>query len=172
MEIPRGKLAAVPLTFVAGSAQDVLGPDVARAVEGVLRERFALKDGQPGDPYKSDDVDPRGWATLRQRVPALAGIDAYQAVFVTAPLRGIEEVVVPNLADPFHVASLPGLVDSLRKFAASASLPTDDLELMQLAAKYLEDDTLLEADLDVQTFVQLMLSAGQAMARNQALWIV
>jgi hypothetical protein len=166
MEIPRGKLAAVPLTFVAGSAQDVLGPDVARAVEGVLRERFALKDGQPGDPYKSDDVDPRGWATLRQRVPALAGIDAYQAVFVTAPLRGIEEVVVPNLADPFHVASLPGLVDSLRKFAASASLPTDDLELMQLAAKYLEDDTLLEA------FVQLMLSAGQAMARNQALWIV
>jgi hypothetical protein len=169
----RGKLTrAVPLTFVAGSAHDVLGPDLARVVESALQERFRVKDGQGDEPYRSDEVDVRGWVALQRRIPQIAGIDAYQAVFVDAPLKGIEEIVLPNVADPFHVASLPALLDALRKFATSSSLPTDDVELMQLAAKYLEDDELVEADLDIQTYVQLMLSARQAVARQQALWIV
>jgi len=163
---------AVPLTFVAGSAHDVLGPDLARAVEGALRQRFAIKDGQGEEPYRSDEVDVRGWVALQQRIPQIAAIDAYQAVFVDAPVKGIEEISLPNVADPFHVASLSALVDALQKFAAGSSLPIDDVELMQLAAKYLEDDELIEADLDVQTYVQLMLSARQAVARRQALWIV
>jgi hypothetical protein len=163
---------AVPLTFIAGSAHDVLGPDLAPAVEAALQQRFSITDGQNDEPYRSDEVDVRGWVALQQRIPQIAGIDAYQAVFVDAPLKGIEEIAVPNVADPFHVASLPALLDALRKFAASRSLPTDDVELMQLAAKYLEDDELFEADLDIQTYVQLMLSAGQAVARQQALWIV
>jgi hypothetical protein len=162
----------VPLTFVAGTAHDVFGPDLARVVEGALRSRFPIPDGESDDAYRSDEVDVRGWIALQQRVPHLAGIDAYQAVFVAAPLRGVEEVAVPTLADPFHVASLPALLEALQKFAAGAKLPTDDVELMQLAAHYLEDDSLVEADLDVQTYVQLMLSARQAVARRQALWIV
>jgi hypothetical protein len=162
----------VPLTFVAGSAKDVLGPDLALAVEGALRQRFSVTDGQGDEPYRSDEVDVRGWVALQHRIPQIAGIDAYQAVFVNAPLKGIEEILLPNVADPFHVASLTALVDALRKFAAGASLPTDEVELMQLSAKYLEDDELIEADLDVQTYVQLMLSARQAIARGQALWIV
>jgi hypothetical protein len=162
----------VSLTFVAGSAHDVLGPDLARAVEETLRQKFPVTNGEGEDPYRSDEVDIRGWAALQARVPQIAGIDAYQAVFVAAPLRGIEEITVPNVADPFHVASLPALVDGLQQFAKRAKLPVDEVELMQLAAKYLEDDELVDADLDVQTYVQLMLSARQAMARNQALWIV
>jgi len=163
---------AVPLTFVAGSAHDVLGPDLARAVEDALRQKFPVTDGEGEEAYRSDEVDVRGWVALQSRVPQIAGIDAYQAVFVAAPLRGIEEVTVPNVADPFHVASLPALVDALQQFATRAKLPVDEVELMQLAAKYLEDDELVEADLDVQTYVQLMLSARQAVARGQALWIV
>jgi hypothetical protein len=164
--------SAVPLTFVAGSARDVLGPELARAVEDALRSKFPVTNGEDEEPYRSDDVDARGWAALQSRVPQIADIDAYQAVFVAAPLRGIEEVAVPNVADPFHVASLPALVDALQQFAKRAKLPVDEVELMQLAAKYLEDDDLIDADLDVQTYVQLMLSARQAMARGQALWIV
>jgi hypothetical protein len=163
---------AVPLTFIAGSAHDVLGPDLAHAVEGALQQRFSIKDGQGDEPYRSDEVDVRGWVALQEHIPQIAGIDAYQCVFVDAPLKGIEEIALPNVADPFHVASLPALVDALRKFAASRSLPTDDVELIKLSAKYLEDDELIEADLDIQTYVQLMLSARQAVARRQALWIV
>jgi len=163
---------AVPLTFVAGSAHDILGPDLARAVEAELQQRFSLDGGKAGEPYQSDEVDVRGWVALQKRIPQLAGVDAYQAVFIDAPVKGIEEIVVPNVADPFHVISLSALMDALQKFARGASLPTDDVELMQLAAKYLEEDELVEADLDVQTYVQLMLSARQALARRQALWIV
>jgi hypothetical protein len=162
----------MPIAFVVGSAHDVLGPDIAAAVDAALSARFPLLGGESDEPYRSDEVDVRGWIDLQQRIPQLAGIDAYQAVFVGAPVRGVENVTVPNLADPFHVASLPALVEALQNFAATASLPTDDVGLMKLAAKYLEEDELLEADLDVQTYVQLMLSAGQAVARNQALWIV
>ncbi|HEY6843317.1 MAG TPA: hypothetical protein VI391_04060 [Thermoanaerobaculia bacterium] len=162
----------MPLTFVAGSAHDVLGPDLGRAVEDVLEKRFPVKNGEGEEAYRSDDVDVRGWAALQTRVPQIANIDAYQAVFVGAPLRGVEEIAVPNVADPFHVASLPALVEGLERFANGAKLPVDEVELMQLAAKYLEDDELIDADLDVQTYVQLMLSARQAIARGQALWIV
>src|SRR5436190_922063 len=59
----------------------------------------------------------------------------------------------------------------LRAFAAKASLPTDDVELMQLAAHYLEDDALIDQDLDVQTYVQLMLAAKQSAAHGVPLWI-
>jgi hypothetical protein len=163
---------AVPLTFVAGAAQDVLAPELARAVEEILRSKFSVSDGAGEDAYRSDEVDVRGWVALQSRVSQIAGIDAYQAVFVAAPLRGIEEVTVPNVADPFHVASLPALVDALQQFAGKAKLPVDEVGLMQLSAKYLEDDALIDKDLDVQTYVQLMLSARQAVARGQALWIV
>ena len=162
----------MPLTFVAGSAHDVLGPDLARAVKDALQKRFPMKDGAGVEAYRSDAVDSRGWVALQNRVPQIAGIDAYQAVFVSAPVGGIEEISVPNVADPFHVASLQALVDALQRFARTSKLPVDEVELMQLAAKYLEDDDLVDADLDVQTYVQLMLSARQAMARGQALWIV
>ncbi|PYQ48041.1 MAG: hypothetical protein DMF59_17220 [Acidobacteria bacterium] len=137
-----------------------------------MRQRFAIEDGQGDEPYRSDEVDVRGWVALQQRIPQIAAIDAYQAVFVDAPVKGIEEISLPNVADPFHVASLSALVTALQIFAASSSLPTDDVELMQLAAKYLEEDELIEADLDIQTYIQLMLSARQAVARRQALWIV
>ena len=162
----------MPLTFVAGSAHDILSPDLARVVEATLREQFALAGGPAGSAYTSDEVEPRGWSALQKRIPQLTGIDAYQAVFVDVPLSVVQNLQVPNLADPFHVASLPELVRNLGSFAAAESLPTDDLGLMQLAAKYLEDDALIDADLDVQTYVQLMLTARQAVARKQALWIV
>src|SRR5204863_1931707 len=127
-----------------------LGPDLGRAVEGALRQRFSLKDGKVDEPYRSDEVDVRGWVALQTRVPQIANIDAYQAVFIDAPLKGIEEIFLPNVADPFHVAGLQALIDGLSSFAAVSSLPTDDVELMQLAAKYLEDDELIDADLDIQ----------------------
>ena len=55
---------AVPLTFVAGSANDVFSPELAATVEGELRKRFAMPEPDPADPYQSDEVDGRGWGDL------------------------------------------------------------------------------------------------------------
>lgn len=161
---------------MVGNAADVFAGDLARVVDGELRRRYALSVSD--EPYTSEPVDASGWRQLQQRVmrtidaaPQLATVDAYQAVYVPHALEHVEHLPIANLADPLQVGSLPALLDELRRFAAAASLPTDDLELMKLAAHYLEQEDI-DADLDVQTYVQLMLSARQAIARSQGLWIV
>lgn len=165
------------LTFVVGSATDVFSGDVARNIDAELHKRFpSLADGAE-EKYESEPVDAMGWRELQRRVhqtldvaPHLTTVDAYQAVYVPAELEHVEHVPIANVADPLQIASLPALLEELRRFASAASLPTDDVELMQLAAHYLEGDE--DADLDVQTYVQLMLTAKQASARRQALWVV
>jgi hypothetical protein len=165
------------LTFVVGTAADVFSGDLARAVDGALHARFSFGTNAE-EKYESEPVDASGWRELQRRVhqalavaPHLTSVDAYQAVYLPANIEHVEHVPIPNVADPLQVASLPALLEELHRFAASTSLPTDDLELMKLGAHYLESDDF-DADLDVQTYVQLMLSAKQASARGQALWIV
>jgi hypothetical protein len=171
----------VSLTFVVGSATDVFAGALAEAIDAELRKQFpsVTRDGHGHDnePYESEPVEALGWRQLQQRVmrtldlaPQLTTVDAYQAVYVPVAHEQVEHVPIANLADPLQIGSLPALLDELRRFASGASLPTDDVELMQLAAHYLEDD--FDSDLDVQTYVQLFLSAKQAAVRNQALWVV
>lgn len=159
------------LTFIVGTAADVFGADLARLIDDELKTRAG------GEAYQSEPVEAMGWRALQKRVmetmdtaPQLTTIDAYQAVYVPGA-QSVEHKPIGTLADPLQVGSLDALLDELRRFAAATSLPTDDVELMQLAAHYLESDDF-DADLDVQTYVQLMLSAKQASARGQALWVV
>ena len=165
------------LTFVVGKAADVFPPDLARGVDEAL-QRFPPAADHHEEPYHSEPVDASGWRLLQQRVlrtldlaPQLTTIDAYQGVYLPSPRPIVEHVPIANAADPLQVGSLPDLLEELRNFAAGAQLPTDDVELMQLAAQYLEDEDV-DRDLDVQTYVQLMLTAKQATARGQALWVV
>ena len=166
------------LTFIVGSAADVFPQDLARAVDEELRRRFPSLTPDVDEKYESDPVDASGWRLLQQRVlrtldvaPQLASVDAYQAVYVPAAEAQVEHIPIANAADPLQVGSLSHLLEELRRFAAAASLPIDDVELMQLNAHYLEHDDP-NTDLDVQTYIQLMLSAKQATARQQALWVV
>jgi len=165
------------LTFLVGNAFDVFAGELASAVDALLRERFPSIAPGRGEPYASEPVEALGWRQLQERVmrtldsaSQLTTIDAYQAVYVPVAQPAIEHAPIANLADPLQIGSLPLLLEELRRFAAAASLPTDDVELMQLAAHYLEND--FDSDLDVQTYVQLLLSAKQAAVRNEALWIV
>jgi hypothetical protein len=169
------------LTFVAGSATDVFSGDFAGQVEAELRKRYGFESAKLEDPYRSEPVNGAGWRDLQNlnrsmlgdtAAPHLTGIEAYQAVYVPVPLAKVEQIRIANAADPLQVGSLTALIDHLTQFAARASLPTDDVQLMGLAAHYLEDDSSFERELDVQVYVQLMLSAKQAVARKQALWIV
>lgn len=166
------------LTFIVGSAADVFPQDLARAVDEELRRRFPPIADDADEKYESDPVDASGWRLLQQRVlrtldvaPQLTTVDAYQAVYIPVPVANVEHVPIANAADPLQVGSLGSLVEELRRFATAAALPIDDVELMQLNAHYLEHDDP-QADLDVQTYIQLMLSAKQAVARQQALWVV
>jgi hypothetical protein len=167
------------LTFIAGTASDVFSGEFADAVGDELRSRYGFTPASIEEPYRSEPVNAAGWRDLQNlsrsmlgesAAPHLTGVDAYQAVYVPLPLTKVDHLQIANAADPLQVASLPALIDHLTQFAARASLPTDDLELMGLAADYLESETE-EKEHDVQVYVQLMLSAKQAVARKQALWV-
>jgi len=168
----------VALVFVAGNAADVFAPDLAKAIDAELRKRFPSLPAVNAEAYRSDPVEGIGWPQLQARVmrtidaaPHITGLDAYQSVYLPMRFEQVEHITIPSVADPFEAGSLDVLLDELRLFATKASLPTDDVELMQLAAKYLEDDALFDADLDIQTYVQLLLTAKQAAAHGVALWI-
>ena len=160
------------MTFVVGTAADVYGADLARLIDA------ALGVTRGTDAYRSEPVNAMGWRELQTRVmrtldvaPQLTGVDAYQAVYVPSRASGVEPLPVGNLADPLQVGSLEALLAELHAFGAAASLPTDDVELMGLAAQQMENEDP-DADLDEQTYVQLLLTAKQALARRQALWVV
>jgi hypothetical protein len=167
------------LTFVVGTASDVFPPDFAQTVEALLKDRYGFAAAPNDEAYRSEGVSAGGWRELQELATSmlgsaaakhLTGVEAYQAVYLPATFESIDQVTVPNAADPIQVASLPALLAELSEFAARAQLPTDELELMGLAADYLEAES--EKELDFQTYVQLMLSAKQAVARKQPLWIV
>jgi len=168
------------MSFVVGSSADIFPADFARSVDAELWKRYPAPRESSEEAWRSDIVEHEGWKQLQQLATSmlgsghpsqLAGVDAYQMVWVPAALPHVEHVAIPNAADPLQVGSLPALVEELRVFAGAASLPTDDVELMELAAHYLEDDLAFDKDLEIQTYVQLMLAAKQASARGQALWI-
>ena len=169
------------LTFVAGTAADVFGGEFAESVEAVLRNSFGFTAAPNEEPYRSEPVDGSGWRELQKLATSMLGpdraanltkVEAYQAVYIPSSTTGVNQVPIANAADPLQVGSLPALISELTEFAGRASLPVDDLELMGLAAQYLEDDEAFEKELDIQTYIQLMLTARQALARKQALWVV
>ena len=166
------------LVFIAGTPADVFAPDLALRIESELATHFPALPAIGGEVYRSEGVEPVGWSRLQARVaqtipaaPHLTSIDAYQSVYLPIPLPTVQHLLIPDAADPLEVGSLEQLLEELRQFAAAAGLPTDDVEMMQLSAHYLEDDALFDQDLDVQTYLQLMLAAKQSAAHALPLWI-
>ncbi len=165
------------LTFVVGDARAALGEGFGASVDAALLSRFPQLSSEEGESYASDEVPVSGWRALQARVasvmqaPQITAIDVYLAAWVPFASDEIIELAVANAADPLQVGSVVTLLAELRDFAARAALPVDDVELMGLANRYLEDDDLADTDLDVQTYVQLFLSAKQAGVQNRPLWI-
>ena len=140
-------------------------------IDAELATRFRVPSPDASEVYRSDAVDGRAWSAVQVRIPYLRQIDPYQAVFVPAPVEGVVAIALPNVADPLNVSSLDALMAALQDFAQRESLPVDDVELMQLAAHYLEEEEE-DADLHVQIYVQMMQTAKQAVAHGQPFWIV
>jgi hypothetical protein len=166
------------VTFIVGSAADAFDADFARAVAEQLRTRYAYAEKAGEESYRSDPVNVKGWRELQTLMrnmigptaaPHFTDVDAYQTVYVPADIARVESIPIENAADPLHVASLPALIRELTTFAETAQLPTDEVKLMELAAEYLEAEE--DRELDFQTYVQLMMSAKQAAARGQALFV-
>lgn len=151
----------------------------ARRIHEELERRngAVIYDGR--EAYRSEPVDPSGWLALQNRVrevvgphgaPQLTTVDPYQAVYLPGESPSIEQVRIPPAADPLTIGSLPELIRELRGFATASELPDDDVHLMALWAEHLEQEEGA-GGADLEAYIQLMLSARQASARNLPLWI-
>ena len=170
------------LIFTVGCPRDAFvepfADIVAETFDAHFSSAFPVETDQV--PYISDEVGWSGWRELQERAQRvlssqppmhLLSMEAWHGVYVPVPTE-IGSFSFDEQETPLDVASLPDLVRELDSLGRADGLPVDDDGLDALAMRYMEDDDLADQDMDVQTYVQLLLAAREATRRNQPLWVV
>lgn len=170
------------LTFSVANPTDVFTEPFGSVVADLLRSQFgdSINLASPLDTHYTDELGWSGWRMLQERavdacgadaIPHFLSMEAWHGVYLPVDTK-IRSFEFPDESTPLDVACLDNLISELEAIGAALNLPTDDAALQQLAAKYLEDDDLIDEDLDIQTFAELLPCARLAKQRNQPLWVV
>jgi hypothetical protein len=168
------------LTFSVGNPVDAFIEPFAERVKNTLASHFSgIVLDSDEEAHFSEELGWSGWRLLQEkaveaigavRVPHFLSMEAWSGCYVPAETQpGSFEF--DGEKTPLAVASLPALVSELESVGRALGLPTDDNGLKQLAAKY-QDDDLVDSDMDIQTYAQLLLAAHVAQRRRQVLWVV
>jgi hypothetical protein len=199
MEISIRKAASLGLSFQAGPASHVFQPAFAREVNDAFERRFGFvtetshsrietfisKLSPPGlihkpedESYCSEEVAWSGWTELQQSAQSLLAasevshllfVEAWQGAYL--PLS-LDPQVLKIDGQELRVASLPSLVRELLVYSSAARLPVEPNDLRKLYAAYAENDSRAGADMHIQTYLQLMLTAQYASRAECVLWVV
>jgi hypothetical protein len=130
--------------------------------------------------YESEEVAWSGWSRLQEaavaalgeeKLPHLLAMEAWQGVYLPIQLTPCE-FHVQDETTPLQCASLLSLVQELQLFASERDLPVDEMGLQALWEHYTDDEDLIDEDLEIQTYAQLMLAAAMATAHRMPLWVV
>lgn len=170
------------LTFTVGYPRDAFIEPFAEVVANTLDRHFSSAFAVSGEdePYYSQEIGWSGWAELQGRAQKamkaspphhLLSMEAWQGVFVPVE-TDTGSFSFQDQKSPLKLASLPHLIKELEAFGRIADLLTDDPGLKALAARYLENDDIIDQDIDVQCYVQLLLAAHEAARRHVPLWVV
>jgi hypothetical protein len=170
------------LYFTAGNPADVFveafGETVRRTLESHFGGQFVFDSSDP--PYTSEEVGWSGWRQLQDRARGLIpeekiahflSMEAWQGVYVPVE-TDIGVFTFDGHSTPLSVASLDHLLGELEAIGVALGLPTDGADMQSLFLGYRDDDDRCDDDMDIQTYVQLLLSAREAKKRNQPLWVV
>lgn len=172
------------LAFTVGTTSNAFMQLFAAQVQQEIEKQFqysvpeSTSFGDEG--YKSDELGWSGWRKLQERavavlgaenVPHLLAIAAWQGVYLPVPINPVEILIAGN-GIPLQCGSLPALLEELEKLAEVQGFPIDQEGLEELWEKYAEDDDLIDEDVDIQTYSQLMLSAKVAVSQKLPLWVV
>jgi hypothetical protein len=169
------------LTFSVGNPVDALIEPFAKRVKMTFAKYFdgAIVLESDDAPYYSEEVGWSGWGLLQEkavqavtadRIPHFLSMEAWSGCYVPAETQP-GSFQFDGYETPLAVASLPRLVDELEAVGKALGLPTDDEGLKDLAVKY-QDDDLIDSDMEIQTYAQLLLAAHVAQHRRQVLWVV
>jgi hypothetical protein len=169
------------LTFTVGNPSDAFVEPFATRVRGTLEvecEGSVVLDSAE-EPYYSQELGWSGWQLLQElasdkvspeQVPHLLSMEAWSGVYLPSWNR-IGALEFDGEPTPLDVASLDSLIEELELVGRALGLATDAEGLKAIAVKY-EDDDLVDSDMEIQTYAQLLLAAREAKRRKQPLWIV
>lgn len=150
-------------------------------VADTLRARF-------GDAIDYDSTDERyscelgwsGWSTLQQRavdacgtdaIPHFLSMEAWSGAYVPVETE-IGTFEFPGDGPNLDIGCLLNLIAELELIARALDLPTDDGSLDKLFRHYADNDDLIDDDMDIQTFTQLLPLARYALKKRLPLWVV
>ncbi|WP_166826735.1 hypothetical protein [Thalassoroseus pseudoceratinae] len=128
----------------------------------------------------SDELGWSGWSELQERgvealgadkLPHFLSMEAWHGCYL--PVKtDIGSLEFSDDSPNLDVGALDNLIPELESLGNALSLPTEDSALDELFQKYIEDDDLIDEDMDVQTFTQLLPLARFARAQRLPLWVV
>jgi hypothetical protein len=168
------------LTFSVGNPADAFIEPFADRVKKTLASQFrGIVLDSDEEAYFSEELGWSGWRLLQEkavetigadRAPHFLSMEAWSGCYVPAETQpGSFEF--DGEKTPLAVASLSALLGELEDVGKALRLPTDDVGLQQLAEKY-QDDDLVDDDMDIQTYAQLLMAVHEAQRRRQVLWVV
>ena len=168
------------LAFSVGNPVDAFMEPFAERMKRTLASHFSgIVLDSDEEAYFSEELGWSGWRLLQDKAVETVGADAVPHFLSMEALSGcyVPAETEPGSFEfdghhtPLAVASLPALISELENIGRVRGLPTDDDGLKELAAKYRDDD-LVDDNMDIQTYAQLLLAAHVARGRRQILWVV
>lgn len=169
------------LTFSVGNPDAAFIQPLAERVRSTLASHFGtdiLLDSDE-ETFYSNELAWSGWSLLQEKatevvgsekVPHLLAMEAWSGCYVPTNTQ-IGSFGFDGESTKLDVASLPELLRELELLGPALGLPIDDPSLCKLAEKY-QDDDLIDDDMEIQTYAQLLLAAHLADRRRQVLWVV
>ena len=129
---------------------------------------------------ESEELGWSGWAKLQQRgaeacgeerLPHFLSMKAWHGCYLPVA-TDVGAFEFPDDTPRLDVASLESLIGELELIGNALDLPLADSALEQLFLKYIEDDDLVDQDMEIQTFTQLLPLARFARDRRLPLWVL
>lgn len=170
------------LTFSVGNGSHVFEEPYGSNLDEAFQEHFSgfISSYPEEEAWYSRELAWSGWESLQQRaretlgasaVPHLLAMPAWKGAYLPVDIEPCSITDVPGEDSHLDLASLDHLIAELEAFGRASGLPLDEAGLQELAAKYNDDDTI-DADMDLQTYAQLLLASHEAKRARCPLWIV
>jgi len=169
------------LVFSVSAPTTAFTEPFATQIADTLRRQFGDSINLAnGAERHSDELGWSGWGKLQERaaeacsadqIPHFLSMEAWHGCYLPVA-TDVGTFEFPDDTPNLDVGALDNLIAELELIGDTLGLPTDDSALNELFRKYIDDDDLIDEDMDVQTFTQLLPLARFAREQRLPLWVV
>ena len=169
------------LVFSVSAPRTAFTEPFASQIADTLRAQFGDKIDFSNDTERhSDELGWSGWRILQERgaeacgadkLPHFLSMEAWHGCYLPVT-TGVGSFEFPDDSPNLDVGALDNLIAELELIGKTLGFPTDDSSLTELFRKYMDDDDLIDEDMDIQTFTQLLPLARFARKHRLPLWVV